>query len=85
VFNVTAVAMLPLGCSYLLSIVFGFVWSGLTAVTINVALIAFALLLYIAMQNMTDAKPSVWSFAIIMAIIFLVLQGYNALWIEIAY
>ena len=84
ILNVTSVAMLPLGCAYLLNIVFGFIWSGLTTVTFDVAYIAFGLLLYAAIQKLSDIKPAVWAFVAVIAASLLVMQGYNALWNEIA-
>ncbi len=85
IFNVTGIAMLPLGCAYLLNIIFGFVWSGLAATISSVALIAFALLLYIAIQKLSDVKPSVWSFVIVLVVLLLIMEGYSALWYKIAW
>lgn len=83
IFNVTAVAMLPLGCSYLLNIIFGFVWSGLTSIVYDVTIIAFALLLYYGIQKLGEVKIPVWSLLILFAAVLLVLAGWGELWAEI--
>ena len=83
IFNVTALAMLPLGISYLLNIIFGFVWDGMTATFTTVALIAFAMLLYAGIQKLGDNKASIWIVVILFAVILLVMYGWGALWLEI--
>lgn len=83
IFNVTAVAMLPLGCAYLLNIVFGFVWFGLTDTVDSVAIIAFALLLYYGIQKLGEIKLPLWSLLILFAAVLLVMAGWGELWAEI--
>ncbi|MBE6807335.1 MAG: zinc ribbon domain-containing protein [Ruminococcaceae bacterium] len=83
IFNVTAYAMLPIGCSALLNIVFGFVWDGLTATITSLALIAFAVLLYVGIQQLCEIKVSVWGFIIVLGFVMLLGAAWQALWVEL--
>lgn len=83
-FNLTSVAMLPLGCTYLLNLIFGFVWSGFTNTFASVALIAFALLLYVAIQNLAGNNGALLlGLLVLFAALFLVDAAFSALWFEI--
>lgn len=83
IFNMTAVALLPLGCAYLLNIVLGFVWGNLETVVTYSAIVAFALLLYFGIQKLADVKLNVWHLVILFAVVLLVSAGVSALWNEI--
>ncbi len=84
IFNMTAVAMLPLGGAYLLNIIFGFVWSGFTNTFASVALIAFALLLYLGLQKLGHTDSTLlMGLLVVFAAVFLADAGVSALWAEI--
>lgn len=84
IFNMTAVAMLPLGCAYLLNILFGFVWSGFTNTFASVALIAVALLLYLGIQKLGNTNSALlMGLLVVFAAVFLADAAFSALWAEI--
>lgn len=84
IFNLTAVAMLPLGGCYLLNMIFGFVWSGLTSTISGVAVIAFALLLYLGVQKLGNTNGSLlFGLLAVFAFVYLADAGISALWAEI--
>lgn len=83
IFNMTAVALLPLGCSALLSTILGFVWTSLESVVYSAALIGFALLVYFGIQKLADVQLNVWHVIVLFAVVLLVVAAINALWAEI--
>ncbi len=83
-FNLTAVAMLPFACQYLLNIIFGFLWSGLVGTMSSVALIAFGILLYIGIQKLgAEGGSALLALLAVLAVVFIVEGAFNELWYEI--
>ena len=78
VFNMVAVASMPLACVYIANIIFGFIWTPLVIILSVTGMLATAILLYAGMQKLVKFESSpflayVCIWAIVVAVVCIIL------------